>query len=388
MKAQKTVLFRRFLGVAAVFAVCLSAAVDYLGVALMDQDRVISSNRGIRMEDIPAIKEAAVFYREREIGITGLRLFVFCESGLFSTLSGYFRIALPVTFLLFFLIMEFFFHYLNRHMIRPISGVIAESAGEITKPLSHTGDDYFDSLVDHVNAMLNRIESREKALYEAKQRENAAELEKERIQTWLLKKQISAHFTVNTLNSIRALIRRGDREDASRISDDLAALLRYANAGEENISLLEEFHILRQYMEIMEMRFPDRISLQIEEEDTDAELFIPRMLLQPIVENSIFHGLEGGSGIIRIFTELREGKLFILITDNGKGMGEKELESLRLSLEEPFSKEKEDTRHIALLNIQKRIRLAYGGEYGIAIRAREGEGTTVRLSFPDSANYL
>jgi len=90
----------------------------------------------------------------------------------------------------------------------------------------------------------------------------------------------------------------GEKEPAAHICDELSTLLRYANAGDEYISLLEEFYVLRQYVGIMQARFPGKI----EEEDYFDEVYVPRMLLQPLVENAIQHGLNG-AGKVRVSAE-------------------------------------------------------------------------------------
>ncbi|MBQ9438261.1 MAG: histidine kinase [Lachnospiraceae bacterium] len=355
---------------------------DYLGVALLSGDKLLCANKDIRAEDMERLRSASVFVREKEIGLSGCRLFVYCERSISEPLSHYFRLALPVTVLILVGVVHFFMRYLRRHMVEPVANVIAATheAGDI--PLPRTGEQYLDSLVEHVNDMLRRIEDRERELYESKMLIKEAELEKERTLITLLKKQISAHFTVNTLNVVRALIHKGEKDAAMRICDELSTLLRYANAGDEYISLLEEFYVLEQYIQIMQARYPDKITVDIEEDDAFAEVFIPRMLLQPILENAIVHGLGGGKGKICVSAELDGKGVVVSISDNGAGMGEEALEMLRERVNGQDALQSACLEHIALQNIQRRIQMVCGKAYGLEIRSRQGEGTQVLLRLP------
>ncbi|MCR5675791.1 MAG: histidine kinase [Lachnospiraceae bacterium] len=301
---------------------------DYLGVALLSGDRVLSSNKEIRTVEVERIREQAVFVREREIGISGYRLLVWCEDSIAAWLSGYFRLAMPVTVAVLVLIMLFFIRYLRRHMVEPI------------------------------------------------------ELEKERTLLTLLKKQIGAHFTVNSLNVIRALINKGEKEEAAHICDELSVLLRYANAGDEYITLLREFFVLEQYVGIMQIRYPDRIEAQIEVDDAFAEIQIPRMLIQPLVENAIVHGLSDGSGIIRLWADIEEQAVIVHVSDNGRGMDSEKLERLREMIRCADTAENGELQHVALQNIERRIRLVCGPAYGLSISSAPGEGTEVSVRLP------
>ncbi len=303
---------------------------DYLGVALLSDERILCAGREVKWEELPEIRRTAVFVREKEIGLSGLRLLVWCEDSIAPWLSVYFRVAMPVTVLVLLAILMFFVRYVRRHMVEPI------------------------------------------------------ELEKEHTLLLLLKKQISAHFTVNTLNVVRALVNKGDKEAAAHICSELSVLLRYANAGDEYISLSGEFYVLKQYVGIMQIRRPGCIGLELEENDSFHEVEIPRMLLQPIVENAIFHGLAGEKGTISISAALADDAVTVRIADDGRGMDEAKLEELKCALAgaDADAAEAEGLGQIALRNIERRIRLVCGPEYGLTIRSAVGEGTEVLVRLP------
>ncbi len=362
---------------------------DYLSAVLLSEGQLLCAGRETDITDLEEIRRSAVFMKEKAIGLSGFRLLVYCKSFLSSQFSFFFRLALPLTALILGLVVVFFIRYQNRHMVEPINSVIAGTRRAEASPLPHTGEETIDGLVDHVNEMLLQIEDREKALYESRIRIREFELEKERTLIFLLKKQINAHFTVNTLNVVRALINKGEREMAAGICDELSTLLRYANAGEETISLLEEFYVLEQYLGIMQARYPDRLHVEIEADDSFEDVFIPRMLIQPVVENAILHGLAGEEGEILITADITDNGITILVRDNGKGMEEEKLREILRDISEkeiPASEENipasAGVSHIALKNIQRRIRLVCGEQYGLKLSSRPGEGTEVRILLP------
>ena len=355
--------------------------IDYLNAALMAGDRLLCSNKELTDADLQDLSDA-VFVREKTIGLSSFRLIVYCMEGISEGLALYFRIALPITILILIAVVLFFSRYLRKHMLEPINTVINDTRNVTSKPLAHTGEEYFDGLVDHVNEMLVRIEEKEHALYESEARARKADLEKERTLISLLKKQISAHFTVNTLNVVRALVNKGEKEEAARICDELSTLLRYANAAEEHISLMDEFYVLEQYVGIMKARYPGRIEADFEMDDAFDEIFIPRMLIQPIIENAIVHGFQGRPGKVSVSAEIGENEIAIAVEDNGVGMSKDALEKLRESIREDENRERSGLNHVALSNIEHRIKMVCGSEYGLEIESEQGRGTKVTVRLP------
>ncbi|MCR4655275.1 MAG: histidine kinase [Lachnospiraceae bacterium] len=354
---------------------------EYLGAVIMAEGEAICKSSGLNEEEIKNAVDNSVFYKEKEIGLSGFNLLIYCENTLISGPEAYFRIAMPVTIGILFGILSIFIIYWNRHIVSPVNSILRVTSEGGGRPLPLTGEAYFDDLVNRVNDNLKSIEERDKELFDSGIRIKEYELERERTLIALLKKQISAHFTVNTLSAVRALINKGEKKEAARICDELSALLRYANAGEENISLLEEFHILDQYASIMQTRYPGRFSFEAEEEDSLADIYIPRMLLQPLVENAIIHGFESGMEMIRVYAEISED-VTVFVKDDGRGIEEQELKNLTEMLSDTDMLMETSLHHVALLNIQKRIRMVCGDDYGISIESREGNGTTVSLHLP------
>lgn len=355
---------------------------DYLGTALFSGDKLLCSSNNIKDEDPTELEKESVFVKDKEIGLSGYRLTVYSRNTLSESVTVYFRIVMPITVLILTLVVAFFVRYIRKHMIDPINKVVLNTENVEKEYLPYTGEEYFDGLVDHVNDMMKQIKDREKALFDSEVKIRKSELEKETTLMLLLKKQISAHFTVNTMNVVRALINKGEKEAAARICDELSTLLRYANAGDKNISLLEEFFVLEQYVGIMQARYPEKIEADIDEDDSLAEIFIPRMLIQPIVENSIVHGLAGEKGMVRVYAIIDTEEVSVVVEDNGKGMDKETVENLMESFYKDDVKGSGEIEHVALKNIQKRIRMVCGEKYGINIESVPGEGTKVSVRLP------
>lgn len=236
-------------------------------------------------------------------------------------------------------------------------------------------------------ALQHRIEEREAHL----KAEYTANMSNSQSRINALQNQINPHFLYNTLECIRSeAIIQGCGSIAS-MSHALASFFRYSISRRENIvTLRDELNNIRNYFLIQQFRFEDRFFLKIELEDSDntlQECFLPKMTLQPIVENSIFHGLEPkpGQGHVKIRVCSTEDLLQLIITDDGIGMDAAALARMRNGMEEPGPETSRDGGHgngIAMHNVNQRIKLIFGPEYGIQIYSTEGQGTQVEMLFP------
>lgn len=208
-----------------------------------------------------------------------------------------------------------------------------------------------------------------------------------------LQSQINPHFLYNTLETIRSqAITDGDKEIAEMV-ERLSSIFRYSISRKgEIVTLRDELNNIRNYMKIMEFRFYDRFTLEIdidEEEGRVLDFYIPRLILQPIVENAINHGLDETvtGGVVRIEVVLA-GDMIITISDNGKGMTLQELDSLNQNIHSSdqigkvVHENEQSGTGIALANVQKRVQLLYGKEYGLNVYSSEKCGTDVELILP------
>ena len=215
-----------------------------------------------------------------------------------------------------------------------------------------------------------------------------------------LQNQIHPHFLYNTLEAMRGDALVSGMESLANVAAALSAFFRYTISDMQFlVTVEEELENINNYFMVQQYRFGDSLRLEIhflDDEEQIRRLRIPKLTLQPIVENSVFHGLETQTdkGVISITFDQTEHHLFISIKDSGSGMPEKKLRELNDSLNEtPFKsmekhytdkKEKRKTGHtgIALKNVSQRIKLLFGDEYGIYIFSTPGIGTNVKITIP------
>lgn len=207
-----------------------------------------------------------------------------------------------------------------------------------------------------------------------------------------LQAHIKPHFLYNTLDTIHWMAKKKGAEDVSDMVEALSRLFRIGlSKGEDIIPLKDEFVHISSYMQIQKTRYRDRLQYSLESTPEVEELYVLKLLLQPIVENAIYHGIKArrGPGTIKIKAEAAEGCLLLTVIDNGAGMKPDTLEQLRRKLADPFAAMEENPaesersgRSYGMLNVQARIKLTFGEEYGITLESTEGEGTTVYIKHP------
>lgn len=211
-----------------------------------------------------------------------------------------------------------------------------------------------------------------------------------------LQNQINPHFLYNTLEGIRSEAIIAGIDSLAEMTEALSTFFRYTISQVEHLVTLEdELSNIENYFYIQQFRFGEKLTLNIcyEHDEDVSELDIlqyrlPKLTLQPIVENSIYHGIERkiGKGHLTIKISLSDERLYIRVSDNGLGMSEERLKQLNdklqgLSLEEEMSTSNKKGG-IAIVNVNNRIKLLFGEEYGIYVYSREGSGTDVDITLP------
>lgn len=195
----------------------------------------------------------------------------------------------------------------------------------------------------------------------------------------MLQAQINPHFLYNTLNSIRWMAIFSGQDQIKRQIDNLTVLLRSAISDTRaEIPLKQEIEILKCYSDIMRMRYFN-FKMEINVDKSTEEIMIPKFILQPIVENSILHGLaeNKNGGCIWISTGIYNKKVLVSVEDNGIGMTVQQVENC-------MKEEKGHFNHIGITNVNQRIKLIYGEEYGLTIESETGRGTKVTLILPET----
>lgn len=247
------------------------------------------------------------------------------------------------------------------------------------------GDDELSEVFSDLKVMIQSIMQMNAQMYEAKIQEQVLKNQQQKMEFKMLSSQINPHFLYNTLETIRMkALTEGNRDVANAIKL-LGKSMHYVleNTGTSSTTLKKELDYISTYLAIQKFRFNDRVNYKLNiPEDMDLEEYqILPLLLQPIVENAILHGLDEteNNGQIMIDVMTADDELLIInIFDNGLGMTEDELTSLTQNMQI----RKKTTASIGLNNINQRIKLFYGEAYGMEIKSRSNEGTLVSLTLP------
>ena len=250
------------------------------------------------------------------------------------------------------------------------------------------GEDEISEAFSDLEIMIQNIKKKDADMYEAQI--NKAELlnEQQVMEFKMLASQINPHFLYNTLETIRMKAFKANDREVARAIKLLGKSMRYVleNMGTSFTTLSKELEHIKVYLDIQKLRFTDKFDSEIEVmEDIDpGKLLILPLLLQPVVENAILHGLEEKEkeGLIHILVRKQLGEeelLCIEVSDNGNGMTEEALAFLQSTIEE---KDISRNKSIGLYNINQRIKLTYGQKYGVKISSNIEEGTRVSLFIP------
>ena len=220
----------------------------------------------------------------------------------------------------------------------------------------------FDSMISAIRSTTDRLVSEQR--------------QKRKMQLELLNQQINPHFLYNTLDNIRYLIPT-DPQRAQQLIGRFIGILRYSiNNTKHNVPVKDDLKYMKDYLVIQSTRFGANFSYEIDIDDACMEFIIPKLLLQPLLENSIKYGFQKKPRIhIRVRGWLGEDALYFTVEDNGGGVDETMLEQLR----DILRSDEVNIEHNGLQNINRRIWLGYGGDSGLTIDSTEGKGFTVKL---------
>lgn len=302
---------------------------------------------------------------------------------------------LQIPFLLAFLVVALFsvlalwvtLSLAGRWFTRPIAQVVDEmgalKAGQ--RRLTPTGMGHIDHLVDGINGLIDRLEATRHEMLKTQTALFESELEKRSAQLILLKKQINAHFLYNCLIGIRSLCDEREYTLAGEMAEGVGLLMRYTHATEPTVNIFDEMIIIQRYVNVMNIRFRGRFHYTFDVDDQIVRFSMPRLLLQPLVENALVHGLERQTHTCRLhITGTLDGNtLLFTVADNGVGISQAKLSAIVSSLSHVMDAYAyDDLKGISLINIHKRVLTTYGEGYGLCIQSVEGKGTTVTLRIP------
>ncbi|MDQ0900409.1 MULTISPECIES: sensor histidine kinase [unclassified Paenibacillus] len=266
---------------------------------------------------------------------------------------------------------------LSQFIAKPIMGLTKHmkkvKEGNLDIEFQVNSEDEIGLLASGFNAMIRRVQ-------ELLTNINFEQKKKREYELALIQAQIKPHFLYNTLDVIYTLSEMGRARDVQRTTKALADFYRAAlSKGRETITIEEEVRNVKDYLSIQRIRYSDVFTFEF---DIRGEVFgglIPKLTIQPLVENAIYHGLKtkGSLGLLKVTGEIVEGKIKIIVSDDGVGMLPERLEVLLKKSESP-----EQAVGYGLRNVNDRIQLYFGDDYGLQIESQLGQGTEVTLWLP------
>ena len=288
--------------------------------------------------------------------------------------------------LLLFLVLH------DRTVIRPIARVTRfldqNADGQNKARLNMRSQNEIGRIAQEIDRMLDGVERANAAAWSAQQNVYALKIARQQARFNALQSQINPHFLYNTLECVRGIAMAHGMDDILDICTFMADMFRYSIKGGEFVRLREELEIVHEYMGIMQIRQNNRYHVEIDVPEAAMDARIPRMTLQPVVENAVFHGLERTylSPSLTVSARLCDEGIELKVRDNGVGISAEALQKLQAELKhapEDGSAATADKDSIGLVNINDRIRLSCGERYGLRIESTEGKGTTVTIVLPD-----
>lgn len=304
------------------------------GVYLLDSQDVIVDGIGKWIDDMEK-KQLEI----QPIAETGWKIgYSLNDHTLFqryNTLRYMVATSIMIAALLFFVL---FFVY-NHYIVRPVSNLHRQIAfvmsGGLNKRIRVERKDEIGSIAKVINTMLDhqkeisyRMLHTQQELYEAKLKERENELR-------ILENQVNPHFILNTLQCICGIATIYDAQEIIDTATAMGRIFEYSLRAQESVTLRQELNIVLEYLEIVDIRFARRFLWDVDIQEKLLDIMMPKMILQPLVENAIYHGLEKKEhGIVQIFCEEGAGDLWIHILDNGAGIEETKLIELKKLLED------------------------------------------------------
>lgn len=259
------------------------------------------------------------------------------------------------------------------------------SMGEIHQRVTIRSKNEIGMIAENVNQMLDQIDNMTHKILDTQSKLYTAEIRQKQMELSMLQSQINPHFLYNTLNCMAGIGLAYNVPEVVTIASAMSKIFRYCIKGPDLVELCQELECVEEYLKIMDIRYRNKFTYEIHIDRELLQKTIPKMLLQPIVENALYHGIEQkkGKSLLSIVGGRVGDAVELTIQDDGKGMDTETLDRLQQSLKHS-QQEDSHRKSIGLSNIHSRIQLLYGKEYGLSVESVENQGTTVKIRIPYS----
>ena len=275
--------------------------------------------------------------------------------------------------------------YSYNHMAAPIHRITRFIDNAITHPndrLQVQREDDIGVVAESLNNMLDENQKMIEEIRQGKILLYEEQILRQKMEILAYRNQINPHFLYNTLSCIRDMAVFYDVDQIAEMAMALSDIFRYAVNGSNIVTVRDELEYTQIYATIIRYRHMDKITIKTEADPEALDKHIFRLMLQPLVENAVLHGMveniRPGTVSVRIRHLADTKQLEIVTSDDGTGMDEEKLASVRKLLEKP-----KENESIGISNIVMRLRLVYGDQYSMRIESRSGEGTEVTVIIPD-----
>ena len=284
-------------------------------------------------------------------------------------------IALFISLMIIAIIMTLFIsNILTKPIHRIIQATVQISDGDFSSDATLESNDEIGTMGKAVNSLATNMS----VMVEKVRQEERA---KKELEYKMLQNQINPHFVYNVLNSIKVMAQLQGADNICKLIDSFGGLLKEVSKGvNDRVTVREEFELAEKFVFIHKLRRKGLIETTYRIEEGCGNCLVIKFLLQPLLENSIIHGFEGkhGMGELLVSARKKENKLELLIQDNGVGMTREEIDNLMSGRAE----KKGRYNSIGVENVQERIHMMYGEEYGISYSSQKGEYTRVSVLLP------
>lgn len=285
-------------------------------------------------------------------------------------------VVVILSLVLMFLLL-FYSRRLSRRIVDPIDKIcqrledIGKGSLLVCEPIQAD--------VEEVQLLSNGIENMVGRLKRQIEMNTEQEKQRRRTELALLQAQINPHFLYNTMDTIIWLIESGEIGEAVTMVNSLSNYFRFSlSRGQNVISLAEEEQHIRSYLEIQQIRYRDLMEYTIEIPDQLKKYILPKLTLQPLVENALYHGIKVSrrQGVIHVTGRVQNDSLVLEVADDGIGMTKERLEAVQASLADGRCE------GFGLRTVHQRIQILFGAEYGLSVESSPGAGTRVIVTIP------
>ncbi len=298
------------------------------------------------------------------------------KSGRMMVLTAAYLIAAGMTGML-----VCFFYRRMIYPIQKVDGFIKRLAEHPKERMCEGREDEIGTVIRSLNTMMDDIQRVNVKAQASQKKMYEEQMARKQLQILAYRNQINPHFLYNTFECIRAMALYYDVEDIAEITMALSNVFRFAVKADNIVTVEDEAAYIREYATIIDYRFMGKIDINVEADEAIAKKKVIRLMLQPLVENAVFHGLEQkmDDGEVDVSIRMQEGGyLLVVVEDDGIGMDEETLRRLKESMMHQKQK-----KGIGIANIYQRLRLFYGQDMEFQIESRIGQGTRIIIRIPD-----